>query len=187
MHAQHSPRRNANIFPEIVCVRWKRCAISTIYRGVKWLEIVLYSKINVSRDAAKSRWKQFRRRGLSSRENDFDKTKKNTWWYLESRRALREQRSVPDDRNYSEKSGKFIRHYLHGNTPVVSCLLYFINNGDKNTLTVNGWRSRDVQDVDRKISKLVKSVMDKLTKMIFFQESRKFSNFYNWNYSCLKF
>lgn len=50
IHA-HSPWRNANIFLEIVCVRWKRCAISRIYCSVKWLEIVLYSKINVSRDA----------------------------------------------------------------------------------------------------------------------------------------
>lgn len=50
IHA-HSPWRNANIFLEIVCVRWKRCAISRIYYSVKWLEIVLYSKINVSRDA----------------------------------------------------------------------------------------------------------------------------------------
>lgn len=33
----------------------------------------------------------------------FDKTKRNTWRYLES---LTKQRSVPDDRNYSEKKRK---------------------------------------------------------------------------------
>lgn len=115
IYTHHSPRRN--IFPEIVCVRWKRCAISTIYCSVKWLEIVLYSKINESHEISVGN--NF---GIPSRENDFDKTKKNTRGYLESWRALAKQRSVPTIEIIQKKAESFTRH-LHGNTPVVNVAL----------------------------------------------------------------